>query len=432
MPRKPSDSHIDSPAEVGRRLREARLRAGLSQRELAFDGCTAAYISRIEAGARVPSLQLLIVLGERLGVSADVLARGRESSSFDDPLREAEFMLRLGDAQEAEARFRELLDDGLEGRARARALGGLAQARFEAGEHEAAIELFEEAGESWRNLPDEDPAVAENLGRSYAMTSQYDLALAVFERALAHARERDDPIGVTRFSVLIANTLVDRGSFGRAEELLAGVLANTAEGADPVTQARLWWTRSRLYALQEEHALAERYAQLALDTLVLTDHVRYAALAHQVLAHVLLDQGKAAEALELLERGEPFVERGGNLYEAALFRIERARALAKLDRGEEALPLVLESADRLVGASPIDAGRAYAILAEVQESLGDADAAAAAYRHALELLPVSDRYKRLSYTRLADLLRREGRSDEALDVLTEALEGQQADAADLV
>ena len=93
---------------------------------------------------------------------------------------------------------------------------------------------------------------------------------------------------------------------------------------------------------------------------------------------------------------------------------------------------MLESADRLVGASPIDAGRAYAILAEVQESLGDADAAAAAYRHALELLPVSDRYKRLSYTRLADLLRREGRSDEALDVLTEALEGQQADAADLV
>ena len=147
---------------------------------------------------------------------------------------------------------------------------------------------------------------------------------------------------------------------------------------------------------------------------------------------MLLDQGKAAEALELLERGEPLVERGGNLYEAALFRIERARALAKLDRGEEALPLVLESADRLVGASPIDAGRAYAILAEVQESLGDADAAAAAYRHALELLPVSDRYKRLSYTRLADLLRREGRSDEALDVLTEALEGQQADAADLV
>jgi predicted transcriptional regulator len=48
-------THIDSPKAVGRRLKEARDRSGLSQRQLAFPGCTAAYISRIEAGARVPS-----------------------------------------------------------------------------------------------------------------------------------------------------------------------------------------------------------------------------------------------------------------------------------------------------------------------------------------------------------------------------------------
>ena len=45
--------HYDDPAAVGRRVFEAREAAGLSQRELAFPGCSAAYISRIERGERV-------------------------------------------------------------------------------------------------------------------------------------------------------------------------------------------------------------------------------------------------------------------------------------------------------------------------------------------------------------------------------------------
>ena len=62
-------THIDSPKAVGARLRAARDRAALSQRQLAFPGCTAAYISRIEAGARVPSLQMINQLALRLDVS---------------------------------------------------------------------------------------------------------------------------------------------------------------------------------------------------------------------------------------------------------------------------------------------------------------------------------------------------------------------------
>jgi ribosome-binding protein aMBF1 (putative translation factor) len=40
-------THIDSAKDVGRRLKDARTKAGLSQRGLAFPGCTAAYISRL-------------------------------------------------------------------------------------------------------------------------------------------------------------------------------------------------------------------------------------------------------------------------------------------------------------------------------------------------------------------------------------------------
>src|SRR5205823_5647639 len=77
MPRVPG-THVDDPRHLGRRLREARERAGLSQRDLAFPGCTNAYISRIESGNRIPSLQVIHEFARRLGVSPQYLATSVE------------------------------------------------------------------------------------------------------------------------------------------------------------------------------------------------------------------------------------------------------------------------------------------------------------------------------------------------------------------
>jgi transcriptional regulator with XRE-family HTH domain len=78
MPAPHYHSHVDDPAAVGRRLKDARLAAGLSQRQLSFPGCSAAYISRLEAGDRVPSLQLLRKLAEKLNADEQYLATGVE------------------------------------------------------------------------------------------------------------------------------------------------------------------------------------------------------------------------------------------------------------------------------------------------------------------------------------------------------------------
>jgi transcriptional regulator with XRE-family HTH domain len=78
MPAPHYHSHVDDPAAVGRRLKDARLAAGLSQRQLSFPGCSAAYISRLEAGDRVPSLQLLRKLAQKLGADEQFLATGVE------------------------------------------------------------------------------------------------------------------------------------------------------------------------------------------------------------------------------------------------------------------------------------------------------------------------------------------------------------------
>jgi len=111
---------VDSPAAVGVRLREARERSGLSQRQLSFPGCSPAYISRVESGQRIPSLQLLRELGRRLGVSADHLATGEEEARWDS-LVEAEIAIRLDDVEAAEHLFTEALKPEFEPTRRRRA-----------------------------------------------------------------------------------------------------------------------------------------------------------------------------------------------------------------------------------------------------------------------------------------------------------------------
>ena len=85
---------------IGQRLRRLRLEHGLSQRELSSPGVSYAYISRIEAGARRPSVKALRMLARKLGVSADYLETGSEIRDVDERelrIADAELALRLAD-----------------------------------------------------------------------------------------------------------------------------------------------------------------------------------------------------------------------------------------------------------------------------------------------------------------------------------------------
>jgi transcriptional regulator with XRE-family HTH domain len=63
---------------VGDRIRRLRIEKGLSQRDLASPGVTYAYISRIEAGNRLPSEKALRALAAKLGTTAHYLESGSE------------------------------------------------------------------------------------------------------------------------------------------------------------------------------------------------------------------------------------------------------------------------------------------------------------------------------------------------------------------
>jgi transcriptional regulator with XRE-family HTH domain len=63
---------------VGERIRQRRLELGLSQRALAGEGVSYAYVSRLEANTRTPSTKALRVLAPKLGVSVHWLETGEQ------------------------------------------------------------------------------------------------------------------------------------------------------------------------------------------------------------------------------------------------------------------------------------------------------------------------------------------------------------------
>ena len=70
--------------EVGRRLREARARGGLSQRELATRvGLSPSAVSQIETGASQPSVRTLWALAAELSLSLDELLDHRPAASHE-------------------------------------------------------------------------------------------------------------------------------------------------------------------------------------------------------------------------------------------------------------------------------------------------------------------------------------------------------------
>ena len=429
MPRRPS-KHVDSAAAAGARIRQAREAAGLSQRQLAFDGCTGAYVSRIEAGARTPSYQILRVFAEKLGVSADYLATGgaTEDNVFGgDDLLEAELAARAGDLDTTRRIYREAKGSGSP-RLAARADFGLARLAVEAGDQEEAVGHLEQALATGVLPRGEATAAKEMLGRAYALLARHEEALSLLDGALAEAKAIDDLPTVIRFSVLIANTLIDRGNFGRAEEILASILEPARASSDPVALSNLYWSQSRLHSSQRRPDLAAHYARMAHATLQATEHTVFAARALLLLAHIENDRGNAQTALDLIDDGSAAIDASGNRLDGGMLLLEKARALSALGAHEEAASIALGAVSKFEGAHPASAGRGYAIAAGIFRELGDHEKAFEIYELAAETLPMKDRHLVSVYKELASLCEEAGRASDGMRFLKLALEVQEAPA----
>jgi transcriptional regulator with XRE-family HTH domain len=422
VPRRPS-THIDDVAATGRRIKELRDAAGLTQRQLAFEGCTPAYLSRVESGQRIPSLQILRELARRLGTTAEYLASGVAASEDRDPLFDAELSARTGDRKRAQQLY-ETARASHSAMTAARAAVGLGRLAYDDGEHEQAAEYLEEAVASEALPPPDRNAAFDLLGRTLALLARFDESRAVFDSALRAAREASDSAAELRFSVLLANLLIDRGSLDAAEELLASILATARAATDPVELSNLYWSQARLHASQGRQDLAARYARMAHAALESTEHTVFAARALMLLAHIENDRRNYAEALALADEGTPVLAAAGNRLDEGMLLLEKARGLAGLGQRQDAIGIVLGAIPRFEHAHPKSAARGYSIAAGLFRDLAEPGRALELYELAAETAPTEDRHLSEIYRAIAEIHESEERSDDALSYFKRALDVQ--------
>jgi tetratricopeptide (TPR) repeat protein len=420
-----------SAESVGERLRRLRLERGLSQRELSGPGVSYAYISRIEAGERRPSVKALRVLAAKLGVSAEYLETGSEISAEEARelrLADAELQLRLGDdGAEVKQALEALLDEAASAgdsahATRARVALGLAAAQ--SGRHEEAVRLLEEAVAGGALPPQARPEVYGTLGQSYDALGRFEDAVALFERCLAHLREHvpADDASYVRFATYLSFVLTDSGDNARAEQVMKEALTHVKRSTDPYTRVRIYWSLARVSDVEGKALAALDYMRRAIALLEATDDTLHLARAHVMCARIELGQEAAHDALAHLEVAESLFGQTIEPLDRGLVRQLGARQALLAGDAQHAEALAREALEALGPHHEGERGETLLALADALAAQRRAEDAERTYREAIALLQQHNRERELAqaYGGLGRLLESVGRAGEARDVLAHA------------
>jgi transcriptional regulator with XRE-family HTH domain len=422
-----------SQESIGARLKRLRLERGLSQRELAAPGVSYAYISRIEAGTRQPSVKALRRLAAKLNVSPEYLETGsdiRDADARELRLLDAELALRLGDPAVAEQLLAEVLGEALTAgdtanAARARTALGLAAA--ERGDHPEAVKQLEAALDAERLSPVDRVDVYATLGRGYSAIGAPERAVDLFEECLAEVGDANvgDPGAAVRYATLLSCAFSDMGDLGRAESVLKEALEQAREhGADPYTRVRLYWSLARLAEMEGKSVAALHHARRAIALLEATDNTIHLGRAHILCACIMTTHGDPTASLKHLDEAEVLFGSSPAGEDAGTLKVERARAQALLGNGEAATHFAQEAIALIGDNDDAALGLANAALAEGLALGGELEAADEAFRLAVDLLESRWRWREATQAcqSWGRMLRRAGRQQEALDVLDRASE----------
>jgi tetratricopeptide (TPR) repeat protein len=417
---------------IGVRLRRLRLERGFSQRELASPGVSYAYISRIEAGTRRPSVKALRMLARKLGVSPEYLETGSELREVDQRelrLGDAELRLRIGgEADEAARLFQLLLDESLgagDSESAARARIGLGLTAAQRADHVNAALMLQEAIDSGAISLLDRPDAHAQLGRSYTMIGAHERAIELFESCLAQL-DRDEPQSISayvRFAGYLSAALTDLGQLERAEIVLTEALARAEDAADVYTRIRLYWSIARVAEADGRPARALTFVRKAIALLEATDDTIHLARAHLLCAWIMGMEERAEEARPHLEKAETLLlGPSADPTDIALLRVEQAKNEAALGKADEAEEHAREALERLGEDLEGERGSAWWALAEALILKGELAEATDAFARAVASLDSMARWREAAKCcrRWAKVLRDAGRDAEALDALERA------------
>lgn len=301
-------------AELGRRVRNARIAAGMTQAQVAADDITAAHLSRIEGGKRRPEAGLLERMAARMGASLeDLLLEIPREKMLELRLAvdHAELSLASGDGAVAlKAIDAVLVDPAIDAvppilraarQVRASALENL-------GDLNGAILALEELTAT----PTPDAAWLKSLialSRCYRESGDYSRAISMGEQA----QRIVDELGIDGLTEAIQLTVTTAGAYhaqgdpDQALRVCMRALDAATKHDSMAGKASAYWNASIVEASRGATASAIDLAEKALALFEMSDDFRnlYRLRATVAALHLLQDPPApeaTLEALSTLER----------------------------------------------------------------------------------------------------------------------------------
>jgi transcriptional regulator with XRE-family HTH domain len=420
------------PAQLGDRIRSARVAKGWTQTQLAGTEISVGYVSRIESGQRRPNSTVLHDMATRLGVPVDHLLRGVTAREYDEiklSLDFAELSLESGQHLEAESQARAALD---------RAAGTAQEELTFRGRY-----LLARALEGQRGLDDAilelEPLVASTTGgilrikcaialsRCYRESGDLSKAIETGERVLEQLA--GTPLDVADEAVQMAVTLAaayfERGDAGQAVRTCRKAVTKAEGLASPIARASAYWNASIMEAEQGAVSDAVPLAERALALLAEgQDGRNLARLRTQLgMMQLRLDPPQVAEAQHHLDKAaEELVWCSASAIEVARNDLARARAFFLEGNLELAQSMCATVHGKVAGEAPLLAADAQTLEGQAAAARGDVSSAAAAYRQAVLILTGigADRGAAQLWFELASLLEDVGDLDAARDAYRSA------------
>ncbi|HEX5451555.1 MAG TPA: helix-turn-helix domain-containing protein [Candidatus Limnocylindrales bacterium] len=420
-------AQVDRPLaeSIGGRLRTARLKAGLTQQQLAGERYTKAYVSALEHGLAKPSVAALNYLCERLGVAPTSILADRT------PLwtrLEADLRLVAGDWAAAAEAFGDLLASVTETGVRAELALGLAEALCRLDRADEAVSHAAEAAELFRNAG----RVAEaGLATYWQAAALHQLDNAAEARSLLRTL-----LDAIRDGLPVAADL-------RARVLVALAAVESRAGKPGVSVSYLEEARSLAAAFDGRrratflHALANGYRdggdiEAAITAATQAIGLYRAADAEREWATLENDLALAHLALGHLERAR---EHAGSAH-AELTRLGDDRLLAHVIETQAQIELAAGQPDRAreLAEAALQQARASGnhkselsaslSLARAQRAMGNRPSAAATLETAILAARAAERpaQLRVLLEERAELAAEDGDLKLAYDLTREALQ----------
>ncbi len=381
-------------ADLGARIKAARVAAGLTQPDLGQDDASAAFLSRIERGERRPSTELLSLLAERLGVSVEFFVIGEDWEDvrrLELLLDHAELSLVGGEADGALDKARDALGSAHLGSVS----GGVRRARLvEAGALDALGDPH--AAEAYLRVIDDHPDQATHLKAATALcriwreSGQLDRAIGVARAAMdavpAGELATEESI---RLAVTLAAALHVDGRIVEATEIVDRAISESEQVSSPVARASAYWNASAIRTESGDIDQAIVLARRALHLLEDTERVRDIGRLRMQLGVILMQAQPprledAREQLAVSRRELAWSEASTtDVLHNELLSVQTLYLTGDTDAAREGALAVAEKAGTELPLISVDA---LVLLGQIDWNVGEHEQSREWYRRAITVL----------------------------------------------